>query len=173
MVTNRRGFAALAQHTLGLCRRSDQRAALLYFDLDGFKQVNDKFGHAEGDRALTSFATLLLSTFRSSDVIARLGGDEFAVLASGTDELAVRSALGRLGEAVSDHNALARRGHDLQYSVGTSFYDPAEDTTVDELLAIADTEMCECKRGAGASPASVAAPPEPVPARPVMRDRSR
>jgi diguanylate cyclase (GGDEF)-like protein len=157
MLSNRRGFAALAQHTLGLCRRAGEPATLLYFDLDEFKQINDNFGHAEGDRALTSFASLLMATFRTSDVVARLGGDEFAVLAGQTDEGTIRAALGRLGQAVSDHNAQARRGYDLKYSVGISIGEPTETTTVDELLASADVEMYKCKRGLDRSTSAVAA----------------
>lgn len=80
MLSNRRGFEALARHALGLCRRLARPASLLFLDLDGFKAINDTFGHAEGDRALADFARILSATFRESDVVGRLGGDEFAVL---------------------------------------------------------------------------------------------
>jgi GGDEF domain-containing protein len=79
LLSNRRGYEVLSRHALGLCRRLDKPASLLFFDLDLFKQINDRFGHAEGDRALTTFAQLLKQTFRESDVLGRLGGDEFAV----------------------------------------------------------------------------------------------
>lgn len=96
MVSNRRGFEALAVHALALCRRLQRPAALLFFDLDGFKEVNDTFGHAEGDRALTTFATLLQQTFRESDVIGRLGGDEFAVLLTNAADAESDAAITRL-----------------------------------------------------------------------------
>ena len=80
MISNRRGFEALPRHALGLCKRLDQPACMLFFDLNLLKHTNDQFGHAEGDRALTKFAEILNKTFRESDVLGRLGGDEFAVL---------------------------------------------------------------------------------------------
>lgn len=83
MISNRRGFEALAQHAINMCLRKGEPASLMYFDLDRFKPINDRFGHAEGDRALGDFSKLLQQTFRESDVIGRIGGDEFAVFASG------------------------------------------------------------------------------------------
>jgi len=83
---NRRGFNAIAYHTLALCQRMEKPAALLMFDLNDFKEINDTRGHAEGDRALRRFAAHLSRSFRGSDVVARIGGDEFCVLVSGSTE---------------------------------------------------------------------------------------
>jgi|TARA_B110000263_G_C14966885_1_gene355190 diguanylate cyclase (GGDEF)-like protein len=60
-------------------------ATLMFFDLDGFKLVNDSYGHAEGDKVLRDIGRMMLSEFRNSDVVARLGGDEFCVLLTGTN----------------------------------------------------------------------------------------
>ncbi|MDH5500871.1 MAG: sensor domain-containing diguanylate cyclase, partial [Gammaproteobacteria bacterium] len=79
-IANRRGFNMVAEHMLSLCRRSNIDAELLFFDLDGFKEINDTHGHAAGDELLVYFAGLLVKSFRSADVIARFGGDEFVVL---------------------------------------------------------------------------------------------
>jgi len=146
MLSNRRGFETLSLHALNLCRRLDKPASMLFFDLDWFKQINDRFGHAEGDRALTSFAQLLKQSFRESDVVARLGGDEFAVLLtnSGSDEL--NSTLDRLQQSVDDHNRQAQRGYDIVFSVGAVAFDAARHADMAQLMAEADTLMYEQKR---------------------------
>jgi diguanylate cyclase (GGDEF)-like protein len=141
LVSNRRGFEALAQHVLNLCRRMDKPATLLFFDLNDFKQVNDTYGHAEGDAALVAFSGLLRSAFRDSDVIGRLGGDEFVTLLSGVSREEGTAAIQRLGESVDAHNAGATRGYDLGYSVGEVAFDPDQHPTIAELLAEADTAM--------------------------------
>jgi diguanylate cyclase (GGDEF)-like protein len=146
MLSNRRGFLALGLHALALCRRLEKPASLLYFDLDRFKEINDAYGHAEGDRALTSFARLLKETFRESDVIGRLGGDEFAVLLTDTDQQSSNSVLVRLAEAVTRHNREARRGYDIAYSVGTVALDLARHSDVGALMADADARMYTQKR---------------------------
>ncbi|MEQ8484856.1 MAG: sensor domain-containing diguanylate cyclase [Pseudomonadales bacterium] len=141
MVSNRRGFEALAVHALALCRRLQRPAALLFFDLDGFKEVNDTFGHAEGDRALTTFATLLQQTFRESDVIGRLGGDEFAVLLTNAADTESDAAITRLQQSVDAHDREAQRGYELAFSVGRVPLDPARHRTLDDLMSDADQRM--------------------------------
>ena len=80
LISNRRGFEVLARHAVQFCRRLQLPVTLLSFDLNKFKEINDRHGHAAGDQALKTFARGLLAVFRDSDVIGRLGGDEFAVL---------------------------------------------------------------------------------------------
>ncbi|HVY33390.1 MAG TPA: GGDEF domain-containing protein [Caulobacteraceae bacterium] len=77
---NRRAFMREVQRAIAVARRHQIPASLIYFDLDGFKGVNDRFGHAAGDAALLAVAERLLAEVRESDVVGRLGGDEFAVL---------------------------------------------------------------------------------------------
>jgi diguanylate cyclase (GGDEF)-like protein len=93
---NRRGLELAASHALATAAHGGLQ--LVYLDLDGFKGVNDRLGHAEGDRALVAVADILRSTFRAADVIGRVGGDEFLVLvAPGSDaELAARRLQERL-----------------------------------------------------------------------------
>jgi diguanylate cyclase (GGDEF)-like protein len=79
-ILNRRGFERELVRSLAYVKRYGTPAALVYVDLDGFKAVNDKHGHAAGDALLVAVARLLASRVRASDVVARLGGDEFAVL---------------------------------------------------------------------------------------------
>jgi diguanylate cyclase (GGDEF)-like protein len=134
-LANRRGFLAAATDALAICARSDQPATLLYFDLDGFKAINDSRGHAAGDRALRGFATWLRATFRASDVVGRLGGDEFVVLATRTGAEAIAGALERL------HHALDVSGEGLGFSVGIAEFDGAAPASVDALMATADANM--------------------------------
>src|SRR4030095_2227392 len=79
-VFNRRGFDRELRRTLAYIKRYWTRAALIYIDLDGFKPVNDRHGHAAGDAILKAVAATLVRCVRASDTVARLGGDEFAVI---------------------------------------------------------------------------------------------
>ena len=79
-VLNRRGFERELKRSLAYVKRYGTSAALIYIDLDGFKPVNDRHGHAAGDAVLKTIAAVLVRNVRASDVVARLGGDEFAVL---------------------------------------------------------------------------------------------
>src|SRR5579862_670815 len=95
---NRRGFVAIADRQLKLAHRCGKGMLLFFADVNGLKQINDSFGHCEGNRALKRTAEALMKTFRDSDVIARMGGDEFAVLeieASGQGEATIRERLRR------------------------------------------------------------------------------
>ncbi len=77
---NRRGFERELKRSVAYVKRYGASAALIYLDLDGFKPVNDRHGHAAGDAVLKAVAAALLANVRASDVVARLGGDEFVVL---------------------------------------------------------------------------------------------
>ena len=79
-VLNRRGFERELKRSLAYVKRYGASAALIYIDLDGFKPVNDRHGHAAGDAVLKAIAAALVHNVRASDVVARVGGDEFAVL---------------------------------------------------------------------------------------------
>jgi len=141
LLSNRRGFESLAQHALSVCQRLDLPATMLFFDLNKFKQINDQFGHAEGDRALTIFSSLLLEVFRDSDVIGRLGGDEFVVLLTNSNQDESKTTLDRLSNLVTKHNHDAKRGYDLSFSVGFSLYDPSAHDSVSALIDDADKKM--------------------------------
>jgi diguanylate cyclase (GGDEF)-like protein len=161
MLSNRRGFQNLARHALGLCKRLKKPASMLFFDLDLFKEINDRFGHAEGDRALTNFAGLLKETFRESDVVGRLGGDEFVVLLTNASEKELGNTLQRLQQAVTEYNEKARRGYDILYSVGAVQFDAARHSDIAELLAEADALMYERKRQRRRGECSAQAPDLP------------
>jgi diguanylate cyclase (GGDEF)-like protein len=85
-------------------------ASLLFFDLNDFKAINDSYGHADGDRALVSFAEVLRGALRESDVIGRLGGDEFVAPLTDSDIAKTAAVTQRLQEQLAAHNAAAQRG---------------------------------------------------------------
>jgi diguanylate cyclase (GGDEF)-like protein len=151
-VSNRRGFEALARHALANARRIGHAACVLNFDLNHFKQINDRFGHSEGDQALTDFAGLLMANLRESDVIGRLGGDEFAVFLTNTslDDSVV--VLQHLQQAVQAFNQSGQRQYQLDYCVGAVQYDPERHPDLAALQRDADAAMYERKKARRATP---------------------
>ena len=143
---NRRGFMTLAQQQLRLARRGHRDVALLFIDMDDFKSINDTFGHAEGDVALTRAAEILRHTFRDSDIIARLGGDEFVVLATDTASAGTDIIVQRLRQALALRNERDGFPYRLSFTVGAARFDPAMPPSIDELLAAADAMLMEQKR---------------------------
>jgi diguanylate cyclase (GGDEF)-like protein len=100
-ILNRRGFERELHRSLAYVRRYGTSAALIYLDLDKFKPVNDRYGHAAGDRVLQEVSTLLRRTVRESDVVARLGGDEFAVLLWNISEIQAAAKARELESAIA------------------------------------------------------------------------
>jgi diguanylate cyclase (GGDEF)-like protein len=146
-ISNRRGFEALARHALSVCRRMAQPATLLFFDLDRFKQINDVYGHATGDRALITFAHGLLAVFRESDVVGRLGGDEFAVLLTGAAALGAAVGIDRLQSWIDDHANPEQTGYGgIHFSAGHIACDACEPQSIEILLRRADQAMYQDKR---------------------------
>jgi diguanylate cyclase (GGDEF)-like protein len=145
-LNNRRGFMILATGLLKFARRAGHPLCLLYLDMDCLKQVNDTFGHAEGDIALNHFAHILTETFRDSDVIARMGGDEFVVLTIDATENDLTSIQARLQSNVNAHNLQSVRGYTLSFSLGIIRVDLDSTITMEALLAQADTAMYRQKQ---------------------------
>jgi diguanylate cyclase (GGDEF)-like protein len=145
-ISNRRGFKSLSVHALNLCRRLNKPASLFFFDLDLFKEINDRYGHAEGDRALIGFSRILKEAFRESDVIGRLGGDEFVVLLTDADYEKSELILSRLEQVRKAYNQTAARGYDILYSVGIVEFDPQKHHAVEDLLEDGDRLMYAQKK---------------------------
>jgi diguanylate cyclase (GGDEF)-like protein len=149
---NRTLFLDRTEHDLHLAGRNGQWPAVLYIDLDGFKPVNDTFGHQAGDLLLKTFAQRLHGCVRSADTPARLGGDEFAVLLHGPiDELGVETALARIREELDRPVELSGgRTATVGASIGVAF--SSRDTDIDTLIRRADLAMYTAKRrGRGTS----------------------
>ncbi|GIE52179.1 sensor domain-containing diguanylate cyclase [Actinoplanes nipponensis] len=134
-LANRRLFAERMQAV------ADRRAAVLLIDLDGFKQVNDTYGHHTGDEVLLYVAARLREAAGPEDVVARLGGDEFAVLVSADDELAARRVADRFLDLIAEPARIDGRTIAVRASVGLVAGDAADD-----LIHAADLKMYEAKR---------------------------
>jgi diguanylate cyclase (GGDEF)-like protein len=145
-LSNRRGFLLLAKHSLMLSIRQKLPVVLIFMDLDQFKAINDTFGHAEGDSVLATFAKLMKSHFRDSDVYARLGGDEFVVLLTGTCVKEAEEVIGRFKESLSEHNQKENRGYDISFSYGIIEFNQKTHIGIEKLLSEADALMYEAKK---------------------------
>ena len=144
-LANRRGFIAFAEYALQLCSRNSQPATLAFIDLDKFKHINDQFGHAEGDLALLTFASMLKQSFRKSDLVARLGGDEFAVLLANSAIEESNLAIKQVSDRVAAHNQTTDRGYHQEYSCGLSAFDQDRHNSILDMLAESDKIMYQIK----------------------------
>lgn len=147
---NRRGFLAIAERQLKLARRTGRQMLLFFIDLDGLKQINDSFGHFEGDLAIKRVAQALKKTFRDADLLARVAGDEFVVLAMEASDHSEASIRKRLCEDLRAISAVESR-YTTNLSMGVSRFNPREGTSIGELMAMADGAMYGEKRRSSAS----------------------
>ena len=153
-LNNRRGFLALAEYQVKVARRTGKSFLLAFVDLDGMKQINDTFGHQEGNRALVDAAKVLKDSFRQSDVLARLGGDEFAILIAEADGTSIYTVVQRVQQKLLSCNADPGRQYDLSFSIGIVADDATQQSDLEQLLSQADALMYEHKRSKRASRAS-------------------
>jgi diguanylate cyclase (GGDEF)-like protein len=130
-------------HALHLARRRGVRVALLFIDLDAFKPVNDRFGHATGDAVLVEVARRLVACTRASDTVARLGGDEFAVLLEDVTIGEVIDISDRILALLAQGTDVAGHNVSLGASIGIAYGDGSE--SVEALLRQADLAMYEAK----------------------------
>lgn len=149
---NRRGFESEIKRAMTAARRYREKGVLIFVDLDGFKPINDTFGHAAGDEVLVRVAALLTASVRATDSVARLGGDEFAVLLTRTgwdsglkraeafDKMINRAVVNWRGRVIA-----------VRASFGFQTYGPNDD--MEKILQSADDAMYATKRArAGAEP---------------------
>ena len=143
---NRRALAEALERTIARSQRSGMPLAVLALDLDGFKAINDRYGHPAGDATLLEVSDRLRQIIRRSDFVARLGGDEFAVIASELNGPAPVSRLARrIGAALSMPIALRDAVAEIAVSIGVAFY-PGDGETTEELLSRADAALYAAKR---------------------------
>jgi diguanylate cyclase (GGDEF)-like protein len=142
-VRNARAFREAADQEVARAERYGRPLTLAYLDADGFKAVNDTFGHSAGDRVLRTIAQTLASNVRSADTAARLGGDEFGLLFPETGSEAAAAALKKLQGALAEAMAREQVGVTFCFGVVTTLR-PVR--SVDWLLQRADALMYEVKR---------------------------
>ncbi|TWX65104.1 sensor domain-containing diguanylate cyclase [Colwellia sp. C1TZA3] len=147
MISNRRGFLTLVDHSLKVCRRNKMSISFIFFDLNKFKLINDDFGHHEGDFVLTTFATIMLDSFRDCDVIGRLGGDEFVAMLSDSDKAKADIALERFSTAIQAENDRLNKPYKIKYSAGVRCFEHDTDKSIEAMIQDADAAMYEHKKG--------------------------
>lgn len=143
---NRRGFMQALQAAISRNQRTGRLSALLFLDLDGFKQINDKFGHDRGDEALRWVSSQLLACLRPYDRLARIGGDEFTVIIEGVEG---RDDVAAVAEKLVKQVAADQESFILGASIGIACL-PESGSSVEEVMRAADSAMYEAKhRGKG------------------------
>jgi diguanylate cyclase (GGDEF)-like protein/PAS domain S-box-containing protein len=144
LLANRSLFWNRVEHALALAQRASQRVAVMFIDLDNFKNVNDTLGHDAGDRLLQAAAQRLVKSTRPSDTVARLGGDEFAILLEGIGgEADVERVAASVSEAFHRPLLLDGRETDTTASIGVACSRPGDDA--EQLLRNADIAMYSAK----------------------------
>ena len=137
-------FVHLAQE-VARCRRMKSSLAVLVCDIDGFKQINDSYGHLEGDKLLREFTTRLKDVCRGYDYVARMGGDEFVITAPGLTAEAAKEKADRLNQAAIESSRYICGRDLITLSVGMAFC-PEDSYDVERLLAEADRRMYSMKQ---------------------------
>ena len=154
-ISNRKKLeATLRERIRNTAGGSGKGLSAMMIDLDGFKHINDTFGHDTGDEALVAAANVLQSALRKEDFIARYGGDEFVVLLNTQDPVALNTAVARIRSAVaafnlfrttekrlSDKAHIASPHYELSFSIGHAVYDPAEAMSADGFMKKLDDLM--------------------------------
>jgi len=142
---NRALFATLLDKSLAISRRNEQQLALMFLDLDGFKQVNDTAGHDAGDQVLIDTAGRLIRCVRASDTVARFAGDEFIILINEVRSKAdARFVANKILELIGQPFHLREDELQVSASIGISLF-PADGSDMISLLKNADTAMYRAK----------------------------
>ncbi|MBC3861550.1 sensor domain-containing diguanylate cyclase [Undibacterium jejuense] len=140
-ISNRRGFIILSKYSLEICKRQLFPTGLVFFDLNKFKEINDTYGHAEGDKALMIFADQMRSSFRSSDILARLGGDEFVALLTNTQKSDIDEMILRFKKTLHDHCINVSLPYTIGFSYGVTVFDQSKHFSIEDMMQEADHAM--------------------------------
>jgi len=145
-----RGYSLeLLTQQLKLARRKKQKILLAYTDIDGFKNINDTFGHGEGDQVLKEVVKLLKFTLREIDIVCRMGGDEFLLIFPDSSLKDLTIIKKRISKSLTQLNRTLKKSYKINLSIGVSEYDPDNPQSMDELIRIADNRMYEEKKCKG------------------------
>jgi len=142
---NRRWMIERLDQELDQLRTGEMPLSVAYLDLDGFKAINDRFGHAEGDRCLIEVAAAIKSVLRDDDMICRMAGDEFVLLLPHATQATSAVVLGRLHHAIE--RLSHRSGWPISVSAGAVVVEPGTATTAENVLSAADRIMYVVKHG--------------------------
>lgn len=144
---NRSYFLSQLQAVLDIVTGKAQTVTIFFMDLNGFKTINDRYGHEVGDQLLMLTAKRLQSCFRESDFLARIGGDEFtAMVITNKKDKTAQFIVQRIKQEFEQPFAINRHSLHCNISIGTASY-PADGITPDDLIRVADFAMYQAKNG--------------------------
>jgi diguanylate cyclase (GGDEF)-like protein len=143
-LANARSLFVRLDSEISRCQRLSQPLTVLVCDLDGFKKINDRFGHLEGNKVLRRVADALRENCREYDYVARMGGDEFVLLLPGTDREAMQQRISQLQQIAADAGKVTG-AESLLMSVGEACF-PHDGTDAEQLLSAADRRMYQAKQ---------------------------
>ncbi|MDP6708173.1 MAG: GGDEF domain-containing protein [Alphaproteobacteria bacterium] len=149
-IANRRAFVRELNRVISFTERYNTNSSLVYFDINGFKKINDNHGHAAGDKALMHVAEVLLESVRESDIVGRLGGDEFGVILAQADEQLAADKAQLLANEI-ERRPLEWEGKHLEIGVAYGVTTFSGGESVNDALAAADRAMYERKAAMKAS----------------------
>lgn len=142
---NRRGFLSMVTQQCSIAKRLHKIAMLIFIDLDDMKQINDLYGHQEGDNALIDTANILKVAFRETDIIGRIGGDEFAVFGMVMEDKGLNIVTSQINKKLEKHikeyTAHSTNPYKISLSYGIAFADPQKPFSCDSMMAEADQNM--------------------------------
>ena len=142
-----RGYGlGLLSRELKFARRRKTPFLLVYIDIDDFKNINDTFGHGEGDQVLKKVVKLIKFTLRDIDIICRMGGDEFLLIFPESSPKDLPIINKRFNRNLIKFNQTIKKAYKIGFSIGISYYDPKNPQPMDELIRIADNRMYEEKK---------------------------
>lgn len=144
-IANRRAFVRELTRIISFSERYGSPGSVLYFDLNGMKQINDRHGHAAGDAALRHFSQILLNNVRDSDVVGRLGGDEFGIILAQADVAQAQEKATQLIGIIA-RSPFFWEGNEITLSCSIGMHEFHGQQSADEALSQADASMYQAKR---------------------------
>ncbi len=145
---NRRYFSEVSPQMFSLAKRNDEPLSVMMLDIDRFKKINDTYGHQTGDKVIESFAEIVRSIKRESDIACRYGGEEFILLLPKTAIEGAAELAQRIRQTIEAKPVTSSMGESVHFtvSVGVSEADYEKDSTIEAVIKRADDAMYRAKR---------------------------
>jgi diguanylate cyclase (GGDEF)-like protein len=143
---NRHGFMPLAKQYLTTLNSDHSIAYIFYANIDNTKQINDTYGHDEGDSVIKTVANIIQDVYSGSDLVARIGADEFVVLPAGFTESGVELINSRLQEKFDELNSASGKKYEISISYVVAEYNPESPSSIEDLIDLSEKLMSEQKK---------------------------
>lgn len=128
-----------------LKQKNNDKLGIIYFDIDGLKNINDSYGHVEGDLAIKTSIAIIKRVIRKNDIIVRMGGDEFLIILDCESNVDLGETINRINASFSQHNKNSEKSYELECSFGADIFN-SEYSSIDQFLRHVDNLMYENKR---------------------------